>query len=201
MAKGKGGAVYNPDVHNRQSIRLRDFDYGDAGAYFITVCAWQRECLFGDVTDGLMRLNELGVMMRDEWLRTPQIRSNVELDEFIVMPNHFHAILWIKNADDDVGATRWVAHDRPPKTQTRATQRVAPTAGPPSGSVGAIIGQFKSAATKRINAMRGNPGSPVWQRNYFEHVIRGERGLYAVRHYITGNPAKWELDDNHPTNL
>ncbi len=191
----------NPDVRNRQSIRLRDFDYTVGGAYFVTMCAWQRECLFGDVVDGGVRLNGIGEIVRDEWLRTPQIRTNVELDEFIVMPNHFHAILWII-ADDDVGATRWVAHERRPMTQTRATHRVAPTAaGPSSGSVGAIIGQFKSAATKRINTMRDNPGCPIWQRNYYEHVIRGERDLHAIRQYVADNPMKWELDDNHPTNL
>ena len=103
--------MYDPDVPNRRSIRLRDFDYTGGGVYFVTVCAWQRECLFGDVFDGGMRLNEFGMAVRDEWLRIPQIRTHVELDEFIVMPNHFHAILWIKNADDDVGATRWVARE------------------------------------------------------------------------------------------
>ena len=141
--------MYNPDAHNRRSIRLRDFDYGDAGAYFVTLCTWRRECLFGDVVDGDVRLNEFGMVVRDEWLHTPQVRPNVELDEFNVMPNHFHAILWIT---DPVGATRGGAHARRPMAQTRATHRVAPTAGPPSGSIGAIIGQFKSAATKRINA-------------------------------------------------
>uniref|UniRef100_UPI003D19CF2F hypothetical protein n=1 Tax=Geoalkalibacter halelectricus TaxID=2847045 RepID=UPI003D19CF2F len=104
--------MYNPDVHNRQSIRLRNFDYGGAGAYFVTVCAWRRECLFGDVIDGDMRLNEFGMAVRDEWLRTPRIRTNVALDEFVVMPNHFHAILWII---DPVGARRAVPLVNHPK--------------------------------------------------------------------------------------
>ena len=97
--------MYDPDVHKRRSIRLRGFDYTGAGAYFMTVCAWRRECLFGDVVDGDVRLNEFGMAVREEWLLTPQIRTNVELDAFIVMPNHFHAILWIT---DDVGARRAV---------------------------------------------------------------------------------------------
>ncbi|WP_442900388.1 transposase, partial [Geoalkalibacter sp.] len=145
--------MYNPDTHNRQSIRLREFDYGAAGAFFTTVCAWRRECLFGDVVEGRVRLNDLGMVVQDEWLRTPRVRSMVLLVYFVVMPNNLHAILCIKISDGDVGATRGVAHDRRPMTQTRATHRVAPTAGPPSGSIGAIIGQFKSAAAKRINAL------------------------------------------------
>ncbi|AJF06517.1 transposase [Geoalkalibacter subterraneus] len=187
--------VFHPDLHRRRSMRLRDYDYVGAGAYFVTVCAWRRECLFGDGVDGGVLLNDVGVVVRDEWLRTAVIRPNIKLDEFVVMPNHFHAIFWIT---DPVGATRWVAHDRDAWSQTRATQRVAPTAGPRSGSVGAIIGQFKSAATKRINTLRHDIDNPVWQRNYHEHVIRGDRDLQAVRQYIVDNPAKWELDVNHP---
>ncbi len=192
--------TYDSDRHHRQSIRLRDFDYAGVGGYFVTLCAWQRECLFGDVADGDVRLNEWGVVVRDEWLRTPRVRPNVMLDEFVVMPNHFHGILVIDDVIG-VGATRWVAHDRRPIPQTRATHRVAPTAGPPSGSVGAIIGQFKSAVTKRINALRDNAGCPIWQRNYHEHVIRDERDLDAIRRYIAENPVQWELDANHPTRI
>jgi REP element-mobilizing transposase RayT len=188
---------YHPDLHHRQSVRLREFDYAGGGGYFVTLCAWQRECLFGDVMDGGMRVNEFGMVAGGEWLRTPMIRPNVVLDEFVVMPNHFHAIFWITTP---VGATRRVAHERRDATGTRATHRVAPT-GPQPGSVGAIIGQFKSAVTKRINAMRDNPGCPVWQRNYYEHVIRDERDLHAIRQYIAGNPAKWESDANHPARL
>ncbi|KIH75474.1 REP element-mobilizing transposase RayT [Geoalkalibacter ferrihydriticus] len=200
--------MYNPDVHNRQSIRLRDFDYGDAGAYFVTVCAWRRECLFGDVVDGDVRLNELGVLVRDEWLRTPEVRPNVVLDEFVVMPNHFHAILWIT---DPVGARRAVPGFDPavpgpnPAPQNQGTARRAPTVEkfgrPVAGSLATIVRSFKSAATKRINALRNNAGCPVWQRNYYEHVIRGDRDLHAVRQYIADNPAKWALDTNHPDRI
>ena len=186
---------YHPDIHHRQSIRLREFDYAGGGGYFVTLCAWQRECLFGDVMDGGMRVNELGRVAGDEWLRTPMVRPNVVLDEFVVMPNHLHAIIFIK----DVGAHRCAPvcggmHDR-----TRAHVG-APLRREP-GSLGSIIAGFKSAVTKRINAMRDNPGGPVWQRNYYEHVIRDERDLHAIRQYITDNPAKWELDANHPARL
>jgi len=177
---------FNPEIHHRQSIRLRDYDYARAGAYFVTVCAFQRECAFGEVVDGQVVLNEMGEIVRDEWMKTANFRVYVQLDEFVIMPNHFHAVLWIK----DVGATHRVAQvgNRHAEDQTknrpndnRATHRVAPTAGPVSGSIGAIIGQFKSAATKRINACRNTPGIPAWQRNYFERVIRDDRELENIR--------------------
>jgi putative transposase len=170
--------AFNPDIHHRRSIRLAEYDYADAGAYFVTVCANGRECLFGEITDGVMVLNGFGVIVREEWLRTSEIRKEIILDEFVVMPNH--GIIVITN---DVGAT----------------QRVAPT-GPVSGSVGAIIGQFKSAVTKRINQIRDNPGVPVWQRNYFERVIRNDRELTAIREYIVNNPVKWAMDRENPVN-
>jgi REP element-mobilizing transposase RayT len=171
--------VFNPEIHHRRSVRLRDYDYSCAGAYFVTICAYERECLFGDVVDGEVQLTPVGEIVRDEWMMTGKLRDCVVLDEFIVMPNHFHAVLMI----DHVGAIR----------------RIAPTAGPASGSIGAIIGQFKSAATKRINQFRDNPGGPVWQRNYYERVIRADRELEGIRRYIAANPAKWEEDENHPT--
>jgi REP element-mobilizing transposase RayT len=151
--------------------------------------------LFGGVVDGVARLSGIGEIVRDEWLRTADVRASVKLDEFVVMPNHFHAIFWII---DPVGATLRVAHDHRNATGTRATHRGAPTAGPPSGSVGAVIGQFKSVVTKRVNSLRDNPGCPVWQRNYYEHVIRDDHDLVGVRQYILDNPAKWESDINHP---
>jgi len=207
---------YHPDHHHRQSIRLRDFDYARGGGYFVTLCAWQRECLFGDVLDGGMRLNEFGVVVGECWAAVPEHFPHVQLDAFLVMPNHVHGILIIDDRHPVVGAT----HGSPEPdgitepnglrfsenvhlvTRTRATHAspLHPT-GPKRGSLGAIVGQFKSAVTKRINTMRDNPGCPVWQRNYHEHVIRDERDLYAIRQYIADNPAKWALDDNHPTRL
>ena len=118
-----------------------------AGAYFVTIITWQREILFGDVVEGKMMLNEFGEIVCDEWERTAIVRPNVELGEYIVMPNHFHGILIITNDGNTVGATR----------------RVAPTLQ--SGSLGAVIGQFKSVVTKRINGLRHIAGAPVWQRN------------------------------------
>ncbi|RTH27130.1 transposase [Thermus scotoductus] len=142
--------------------------------------------LFGDVVDGEMRLNEYGEIVRAEWFKTVQLRPYVVLheDEFVVMPNHIHGMIWIV---DDVGATRRVA---PTKTN--------PPAGPAPGSIGAIVGAFKSAVTRRINQRRGTPGVRVWQRNYYEHIIRHERALNAIRRYIAENPLRWHLDRYNP---
>lgn len=171
---------FNHDIHHRRSIRLKDYDYSKAGAYFVTVCAWQRGCLFGEILDGAMRLNEYGRVVETEWLKTMDVRDNVELDYYIVMPNHFHGILVIT---DDVGATRRVARNNTVHEtmnhaiQRGATHRVAPTRTLQSNTIGAIMGQFKSIVTKQINKIRDNPGYPVWQRNYYEHVIRSEDEL------------------------
>lgn len=198
---------FNPDIHHRQSIRLRDYDYSQAGAYFVTVCSYERECLFGWVAESEMVLNGFGEIVWAEWLRSAEIRKEIVLDEFVVMPNHIHGII-IRN--DTVGATRWVAQnsdgggdvaaDQQRAINQRATQRVAPT-GPVTGSVGAIIGQFKSAVTKRINALRDNPGCPVWQRNYHERIIRNEREMVGIREYISNNPLQWGLDRENPVNI
>ena len=179
---------YDPARHHRRSIRLRGYDDTQAGAYFVTICTHRRVLLFGQVVDGEMMLNEWGKIVWEEWFKTAQVRPYVELfdDEFVVMPNHIHGIIWIVEMSPTVGATR----------------RVAPTGGHPRGpapdSLGAIIGQFKSIVTKRINALRGTPGVRVWQRNYFEHIIRNQRALNATRRYIAENPLRWHLDRYNP---
>jgi len=154
-----------------------------------------------------MRLNEFGKVVKRQWLQTGVVRANVELDEFQIMPNHFHGIIILNN---NVGETRWVA--RFPETrrvvQERAIHRIAPTKAPTkdipgarSGSIGAIIGQFKSIATKQINAIRNTPGFPIWQRNYYEQVIRNDNELNRIQQYIINNPVQWAEDENNPANI
>jgi len=172
--------VYNPEKHHLRSIRLKDYDYSQAGVYFITICTHNRECIFGDVVDGEMRLNEFGQVVKTEWLKTAKIRDNVELDEFNVMPNHLHGIIMII---DVVGATR----------------RVAPTIGLQSNSLGSIIGQFKSIVTKNIRKM--GLCTFKWQRNYYEHIIRNEKEFNQIREYVISNSLKWELDTENPKNI
>jgi putative transposase len=162
----------------RRSIRLQGYDYSQAGAYFVTLCIQNRECLFGDIVNGEMRLNEAGRIVAEEWLKTAEIRDEIELDEWVVMPNHFHGILVIGDC--------------------RGTARRAPTVErfgqPVVGSIPTIIRSFKSAVTKCINELRETPGTKFWQRNYWEHIVRNEPELNRIREYIHNNPAHWELD-------
>ncbi|HHT9117594.1 MAG TPA: transposase [Candidatus Hypogeohydataceae bacterium YC38] len=173
----------NPDKHYRRSLRLKGYDYSQAGAYFVTICTHNQACIFGDIVNGEMRLNDYGGVVEKEWMKTASIRKNVELDVFVVMPNHFHGIVSIVNAIS-VGATR----------------RVAPTLrGLISNSIGAIVGQFKSIVTKNIHKMGFRDFK--WQRNYYEHVIRDEKDINEIREYIITNPLKWAMDSENPNNL
>jgi REP element-mobilizing transposase RayT len=167
--------------HRRRSIRLPEYDYRQAGSYFITVVTHGRNMLFGEIAAGETRLNEFGRIVQDEWRKSAVIRREIELDIFVIMPNHIHGIVNI--IDADVGATG------------RSPLR----SGPPARSLGAFVAGFKSAVTKRISEMRRTPGTPVWQRNYYEHIIRGDRELLRVREYIVNNPLDWELDRENPS--
>ncbi len=186
---------------HRRSIRLRGYDYTQAGAYFVTICTYGREHLFGEVIDGVMHVNEFGQIVQEEWFRTAQVRPYVQLqpDEFVVMPNHIHGIIWIVDDDaTDVGAQRRSIVGAQRRPVVGAQRRCAPTTtGVPRvvpRSLGAIVRAIKSAITKRINILRDAPGSPVWQRNYWEHIIRTERALQTIRRYIIDNPRRWARD-------
>lgn len=199
---------YNPDIHHRRSIRLKHYDYTQAGAYFVTICAHDRECLFGEIVEMAennpgecrkagechsplreMVINELGRIVQDEWVRSAEIRAEIELGEFVVMPNHFHGIVYI--ADDRRG-------DRPVALTMPATPTMP---GPQQKSIGAMLAGFKSAVTTRINETRNSPGVPVWQRNYYEHVIRDEANYNRIAEYIAINPQRWVEDKLHPDNF
>ncbi len=197
---------YDPAVHHRRSVRLRGYDYAQAGAYFVTLVTQGRECSFGEIVDGDMRLNEVGEIARTEWEKSAAIRREIESDAFVVMPNHIHGIVVI------VEPTAVGADGRPPLPDTasgigghgHAPLRDAPSPNVPPyrkpKSLGAFIAGFKAAATKRINEMRAMPGAPVWQRNYYEHIIRTEKELETIRRYIINNPRRWELDEENRPN-
>jgi len=177
---------YDPNRHHRRSIRLKGYDYSQAGAYFITLCTQDRACLFGKVVNGEMRLNDAGRMVLAEWNRLPERFPQVVLDAFVVMPNHVHGILVITDPAPTVGATVGAT------PTVGATTRVAPT-------VGNIIGAFKSRVTvEYIRGVKTSGWPPfrgrLWQRNYYEHIIRNERALNAIRRYILENPLRWHLD-------
>ncbi len=179
--------------YHRRSIRLKGYDYTQPGAYFVTICTHGREMLFGRVVGGEMALNEFGEIVREEWFKTARVRPYVRLyeDEFVVMPNHIHGIIWIVEVDpdddDDVGERR----RRAPTSHEQVCR-------PVPGSLPTIVRAFKSAATKRINLLRDTQGARVWQRNYYERIIRDERALNAIRRYIIANPMRWSLDRHNP---
>jgi REP element-mobilizing transposase RayT len=181
---------YDPVKHHRRSIRLKGYDYSQAGAYFITICTKDRACLFGEMVDGEMRLNPWGEIVREEWFKTAQLRLYVRLHdtEFVVMPNHVHGIIWIVD-DNVVGARRRRAPTDAPLERFGA---------PVSGSIPTIVRAFKSATTKRLNALRGTPGGQIWQRNYYEHIIRDDESLNRIREYIANNPSQWAADRENP---
>jgi REP element-mobilizing transposase RayT len=182
------GVTHASPLHRRRSIRLKGYDYTRAGAYFVTICTKDRTCLFGDVADGVMRLNQMGHIVRQCWLAIPEHFPHVLLDEFVVMPNHVHGIIVIM-ATHIVGARHAV-----PQQFGKPEQFAKPV----PGSIPTIVRSFKSAATKRINHHRGTPGAPVWQRDYFEHIIRNDESLNRIREYILNNPLQWALDRENP---
>ncbi len=173
----------------RRSIRLPAYDYTSAGAYFVTICVWGRECALGDVVDGEMGLSDLGHIVAESWAWLADHHPYVTLDAWAIMPNHMHGIIIIH---DDV---------------CRGGSRTAPTTGIGAASsadkrkpLGRLIGAFKTTSTKRINEVRGLPGTPFWQRNYYERVVRNEGELRAIREYIADNPLHWQLDRENPAN-
>ncbi len=129
-------------------------------------------------------------VVEEEWLKTADLRSNVELDEFIVMPNHFHAVVFITR---NVGGRGTL--------QRALTENMREQFGKPIyGSLASIVRAFKAMTTKRINEIRGTQGAPAWQRNYWEHIIRSEKDWERIRKYIASNPANWKLDQENPSN-
>ena len=159
----------------RNSLRLSGWDYRTCAAYFVTVCVQGGHCLFDN--------QDYRVLAEECWSAIPDHFPNVELDAFVVMPNHVHGIIGIVY---DVGAP-------PSPKEGPADSRRA------RGSVGAIVGAFKSAVAKRLNEMRGTPGASLWQRGYYDHIIRNDRSLEAIRRYIEDNPRNWLRDPENPT--
>jgi REP element-mobilizing transposase RayT len=189
---------YDPDKHDRQSIRLPQWDYRRPGAYFVTVCAHERRCLFGEVVAGRMALNTYGRIVVEEWRRTEQIRDRVVLDAFVIMPNHVHGIIVITadgraSADDVTTNRRRGSSPMNPYGHPNRT-----FGGAVAGSVSTIMRQFKSMVTKRINRLRDTPGEPVWQRNFYERIACNRRELDRIRTYIRRNPARWHRDRHRP---
>ncbi len=180
-----------PDRPRRRSLRLRGYDYTQAGAYFVTLCTRDRACLFGEIVDGEVSHNDAGRIVQSEWEALPDRFSGIDVDAFIVMPNHVHGILWINPVGARFIAPRFVApHD---------VDAGVPGAMNRAPTLGEIIRAFKAVATRRLR--QTGVSEFAWQRNYYEHIIRDEASLHGIREYIANNPLQWALDRENPVNV
>ena len=151
---------YNPEIHHRQSIRLQGYDYTNEGIYFVTICCYQRQHLFGEIDNGEMKINLIGQIVSALWQKIPQHFPNVELDGFILMPDHLHGIIVISESKE-------------------------------KSSLANIIQNFKSISSRKINRINNSYGISIWQRNYYERIIRTDQELKNLCEYIENNPANW----------
>ncbi len=174
---------YDANLHHRRSIRLRGYDYTQAGAYFVTLCTRDRACILGEVDNGRVNLTAFGHIVAASWQDLPSHYPFVTLDAFVVMPNHVHGIIMI-NANVPVGAGL-----KPAPTIAR------------NHALPEIVRALKTFSARRINALRQTPGTPVWQRNYYEHVVRTEGDLNRIREYILANPLQWAHDEENPARI
>ena len=173
-----------------ESTRLKDWDYSSNGAYYVTICTKHREYFFGEIINGKMALSEMGKIVEYEWKQTHEIRKNIELDEYIIMPDHFHGILIIETVAQNVETPQW-------GVSTRHIPNPYHNPHWKPNSLGSIICQFKSIATKKIRAMGLNDFA--WQPRFYEHIIRNEHELNIKRKYIINNPINWKLGRNRVT--
>jgi len=198
---------YNPDIHNRQSIRLKGYDYSQAGLYFITICCQDRVCRFGCIENGKMMLNDAGKIAETCWFEIPQHFPNAILHEYVVMPNHIHGIVELKSDNvagvenvgaENVGAENFlplrnntditvgVENFQPLQPKKNAFQKMIPR------SIGSIVKGFKIGVTKWFR--QNTDIETIWQRNYHEHIIRNEQSYQTISQYILNNPATWKDD-------
>jgi putative transposase len=204
---------FDPKIHHRRSIRLKEYDYAQAGGYYITIVAWQRKCLFGEVVNGDVRLNKYGKIIETCWQEIANHFQNVELGAFIVMPNHFHGIIYIVERRGAVPAPRNRQTENnfeelqkiknrelnAPENSNLSTNRGGETPPLRRPTLGQMMAYFKYQSTKRMNVL-SNTGviTKLWQRNYYEHIIRDEQDLQNKTEYIQANPLLWEQDDENP---
>jgi REP element-mobilizing transposase RayT len=202
---------------------LKGYDYSQAGLYFITICCQNRICRFGDVVNGEMVLNEWGQIAFDEWIKTNEIRSNVELGEFIIMPNHIHGIIRLlgrgkshlpsnhnqiythdgtgeshspndqneSNSPNNQGECNSPNNQNESNSPNNQGECNSPLRSP-SQTIGAIVRGYKSSVTKQLGLM--GLTDKLWQRNYYEHIIRNEQSHQRISNYISHNPEKWKDD-------
>ncbi len=174
---------YDPDIHNRHSIRLEGYDYAQSGSYFVTICTQNHKCLFGTINNEQMILNIGGYMIKSWWYEIQNKFSNIELREFVIMPNHLHGIITI---NETVGADLCVCPNKSGEHVGSPLHR--------------MIQWFKTMTTNQyIRLVKQNILPPfdkrLWQRNYYEHIIRNEPSYLEIARYIVENPLNWETDE------
>ena len=181
-------------IHHRRSIRISEYDYSQPGAYFITICTWQKHPLFGEIVNGEMKLNFGGQIVENQIAKIPNWFSHIEINSFVVVPDHVHMIIEI------------ITHDRCRGTadagvdKLQGLTRHAPTeqfGHPIPGSIPTIIRTFKSSISYNLHLTRDFRNTPIWQRNYYEHIIRTQPEWEQIHIYIVSNPANWLNDDQY----
>lgn len=210
---------FDPSRHHRRSTRLREYDYSGEGVYFLTLCVERREHLFGDIVDGEMRLNTFGQIVAEEWEKSAKIRTNITLGEYIIMPDHFHGIIQINEQIKTESSALPGEFKSPSHTigaiirgfKGATTKRIksylfhgtgesqfAPTASPESQFAPMPSSELKFIPTREeLNILaRFNPDKSIWQRNYYDRIIRSRHQLENTINYIRNNPLKWEPDES-----
>jgi len=194
---------YNPSLHNRHSIRLQGYDYSQSGAYFITICTDKKKNYFGEIVNGDVKLNLEGQYAFHQWKMIPQRFGNVEVDEFIIMPNHIHGIIVIRSGrgegsdNKDLSGKQRLLSDPSP---LQAHEKIQLNGTVP-GSIGAIVQNFKSNISRKINALPKMQGVTIWQKNFYDHIIRDEEDYARIVEYIRNNPRDWEQDELFDSSL
>lgn len=184
---------YNPNIHRRQSIRLRGYDYTNPGAYLITLCVQDRELLLGEIKDREMVLSTFGKIAQNHWQRIPRFFPHTDLDEYQIMPNHLHGIIIIKKRAGTTAARQNSSRSGNETLGSQPSDESFSTGTVP-GSIGAIVQNYCSVTTRKINEIRQQPGSKFWQWDYYDHIIRGPKEFQRIRQYIRDNPANWNQD-------
>ncbi len=193
--------TFNPDIHHRHSIRLEDYDYTTAGAYFVTICTQGKECLLGTIVEEYMVMNNTGRIVESVWLSLPERFSGMNLDAFVVMPNHIHFIVFLVGAPLAAPCLTRPDLAAPCLRDESGTKKAGAASGAPTDhpTLGAIMRAFKSITAIEINRLLHRQGQPLWQRNYYERIVRNEGELHGFREYIHLNPQQWSKDEHNNT--
>ena len=209
---------YDPEKHRRRSIRLQEYDYSQPGAYFVTICVRNGECLFGEISKGKVHYSQIGIIADDNLVKTMDGKRLTKLDSYVIMPNHVHIIVFIESderysegvspktgprsgrqASNTPTDTKPLSYDRRGVTcNARENADYYSEISPRNNSLPVLVRNYKAAVTQWCN--KNGREYFKWQRNYYEHVIRNEIDLHQTREYIINNPIQWEFDEENPQN-